>query len=117
MYWKKIYYLGRLHANGKLYLYAAHLIKDRGYQNLFKNIFCNCLNFAHYHLQVQANSKKIVQKKTMLFLASMGETGLIHDIFFQFSLRPFKVFEAKGGHLVKEADFEAEKHFLLKKII
>ena len=37
---------------------------------------------AHYHLQVQANPKKIVQKKLMLFLASMGETGLTHKIFF-----------------------------------
>ena len=53
----------------------------------------------------------------MLFLASMGETELTHDIFFEFSLRPFKVVEAEGGCLVKEADFEAEKFFLLKKII
>ena len=45
----------------------------------------------------------------MLFLASMGETRLCHDIFLKFSLRPFEVFEAEGGRLVKEADFEAEK--------
>ena len=45
----------------------------------------------------------------MLFLASMGETGLTHDIFFEFSLGPFEFFEAEGGRLVKEADFEAEK--------
>ena len=45
----------------------------------------------------------------MLFLASMGETGLTHDIFFEFSLRPFEVVEAEGSRLVKEADFEAEK--------
>ena len=44
----------------------------------------------------------------MLFLASMGETGLNHDIFFEFSLRPFEVLEAKGGGLVNEADFEAD---------
>ena len=62
----------------------------------------------HYHLKVQANPKKMAQK-TMLFLASMGKTGLTHDIFFQFSLRPFEVVEAGGGRLVKEADFEAEK--------
>ena len=53
----------------------------------------------------------------MPFLVSMGKTGLTHDIFFEFSLRPFEVVEAKGGRLVKEADFEAEKKFLLKKII
>ena len=53
----------------------------------------------------------------MLFLASMGETGLTHDIFCEFSLRPFEVVEAEGGHLVKEADFEAEIFFLLKQII
>ena len=53
----------------------------------------------------------------MLFLASMGETRLNHDIFFEFSLRPFEVVEAEGGCLVKEADFEAEKKILLKKII
>ena len=34
----------------------------------------------HYHLEVQANTKKLY-KKPMLFLASMGETGLSHDIF------------------------------------
>ena len=45
----------------------------------------------------------------MLFLASMGETGLTHEIFFEFSLRPIEVVEAEGGHLVKEAGFEAEK--------
>ena len=41
----------------------------------------------------------------------MGETGLTHDIFFEFSLRPFEVVEAEGGCLVKEADFEAKKKF------
>ena len=30
---------------------------------------------------------------------------------------PFKVVEAEGGRLVKEADFEAEKFFLLKQKI
>ena len=33
----------------------------------------------------------------MLFLASIGETGLTHDNFFEFSLRPFEVVEAEGG--------------------
>ena len=48
----------------------------------------------------------------------MGETGLNHDIFSKFSLRPFfEVVEAEGGCLVKEADFEAEKFFLLKQKI
>ena len=36
----------------------------------------------HYHLQVQANPKRNCTKKPMLFLASMGETGLTHDFFF-----------------------------------
>jgi hypothetical protein len=31
----------------------------------------------------------------MLFLTSMGETGLSHDIFFKFSLRPFEVVEVE----------------------
>ena len=53
----------------------------------------------------------------MRFLTSMGETGLTPDIFFEISLRPFEVVEAEGGRLVKEADFEAEKKILLKKII
>ena len=47
----------------------------------------------------------------MLFLASMGKTGLTHDIFFEFSLGPFEVAEVKGGRLVKEANFEAEIFF------
>ena len=50
----------------------------------------------------------------MLFLVSMGETGLTHDIFFEFSLGPFEVVEAEGGRLVKKADFEAEKFFFTK---
>ena len=53
----------------------------------------------------------------MLFLASMGETGLAHDIFFEFSLGPFEVVEAEGGPLVKEADFEADFFFYQKQII
>ena len=54
----------------------------------------------HYHLEVQANPKKIVQK-----------TDGINSwhFFFEFSLRPLEVVEAEGGRLVKEADFEAEK--------
>ena len=61
-----------------------------------------------------------LHKKGMLFFASMGETGLCHDIFLKFSLRPFEVVEVvevEGGRLVKEADFEAEIFFLLKQII
>ena len=38
----------------------------------------------------------------MLFLASMGETGLTHDICFEFSLGPFEVVEAEEGRLVKK---------------
>ena len=53
----------------------------------------------------------------MLFLVRMGKTRLSRDIFFEFSLRPFEVVEAEGSRLVKEADFEAEKKILLKKII
>ena len=53
----------------------------------------------------------------MLFLVSLGKTGLTHDIFFEFSLGPFEVVEAEGGRLVKEANFEAEKFFLLKQKI
>ena len=66
----------------------------------------------HYHLKVQANPKNM-QKNPMLFFASMGETGLSHDIFFKFSLGPFEVAEAEGGRLVKEDDFEGEKKVLL----
>ena len=56
-------------------------------------------------------------KKPMLFLASMGETGLTMTFFFEFSLRPFEVVETEGGRQVKEGDFEAEIFFLLKLII
>ena len=42
----------------------------------------------HYNLEVQANPQKNGTKKPMLFLASMGETGLSHDIFFKFSVGP-----------------------------
>ena len=37
-------------------------------------------NINHYHLQVQANPKKMAQKTDATF-ASMGKTGLSHDIF------------------------------------
>ena len=62
---------------------------------ILNNHIPQALIHAHYHLQVQANPKKIVQKKTMLFSASMGEMGLTHDIFFEFSLRPFEVVEVE----------------------
>ena len=55
----------------------------------------------HYHLQVQANPQKNCTKNQMLFLASKGETGLSHDIFFEFSLRPFQVVEVKGRWMLK----------------
>ena len=37
--------------------------------------------------------------------------------FFEFSLRPNEVVEAKGGRLIKEADFEAEEQLLQKRKI
>ena len=40
----------------------------------------------------------------MLFLASMGETGLYHDIFFKFSLWPFEVVEVEWQSML---NFEA----------
>ena len=49
------------------------------------------ITILHYHLQVQANPKKIAQKKECYFLASLGETGLCHDIFLKFSLGPIEV--------------------------
>ena len=45
----------------------------------------------HYNLEVQANTKKNGTKKPMLFLASMGETALSHDLFFKFSVGPVEV--------------------------
>ena len=49
----------------------------------------------HYHLEVQANPKKML-KKNDAFVASMGITELSHDIFFKFSLRPFEVVEVES---------------------
>ena len=40
----------------------------------------------------------------MLYLASMGKTGLSHDIFFKFSLRPFEVVEVEWRSIL---NFEA----------
>ena len=39
--------------------------------------------------------KKNCTKKPMVFLVSMGKTGLSHDIFFEFSVRPFEVVEVE----------------------
>ena len=41
----------------------------------------------------------------------MGETGLTHDIFFEFLLGPFEVVEAEGGRLVNEADYKKKISF------
>ena len=38
-----------------------------------------------YHLELQANPQKIGQKNLMLWLPSIGETGLSHDIFLTLS--------------------------------
>ena len=62
--------------------------KNEHSPNLSLNLFSS-----HYHLDLQANAKKSVQKNQ--FLASMRETGLYHDIFFKFSLRPFEHAEVK----------------------
>ena len=39
----------------------------------------------------------------MLFLVSMGKTELSHDIFFEFSLRPFEVIEVFYCTIVSNA--------------
>ena len=62
-------------------------------------------NLQHYHLEVQANPPKKWHQKAMLFSASMGETGLSHDIFFKFSLGPFEVVEVEWRSML---NFEAE---------
>ena len=58
-------------------------------------VFSESIFNLHYLPEVQANPPKNCTKNTILFLASMGETGLSHDIFFKFSLRPFEVFEVR----------------------
>ena len=60
-----------------------------------ENLKSSVPNTSHYHLEVQANSKKNCPKKPMLFLVSMGKTGLSHDIFFKFSVGPFEVIEVE----------------------
>ena len=76
-----------------------------------------CQNILHTITFKSRLTQKKLSKKTDAILASMGGMGLTHDIFFEFSLRPFEVVEAEGGRLVKEADFEAEIFFLRKQII
>ena len=50
---------------------------------------------AHYHLELQAKPKQNCPKKTEIFPASMEETELSHDIFFNFSIGPYKIVEVK----------------------
>ena len=86
------------------------------YQNNFNNPICSYF-LIHYHLEVQANPKKNCTKKPMLFLASIGETGLSHDIFLKFLLGPFEVVEVKGHSRfkklcldqIKRTSFQCEK--------
>ena len=47
----------------------------------------------HYHLEVQANPKKMAQK--LMFLASMEETRLFHEVFIKSSLGPLEVVEVE----------------------
>ena len=49
----------------------------------------------HYHLEVQANPPKKWHKKPMLFLASMGETGISHYIFFNSHLGLLRLLRLK----------------------
>ena len=63
-------------------------------------------------------TQKKLHKKTDAIFSIYGKNGINPwHFFFEFSLGPFEVVEAEGGRLVKEADFEAEKKILLKKII
>ena len=55
--------------------------------------------------------KKNCTKKPMLFLASMGKTGLCHDIVFIFSLRPFQV-ECQSASKFWGCDLEIWQTFL-----
>ncbi len=61
-----------------------------GKANTKFEFLCN----VHYHLEVKANPKKWYKKK-MLFLVSIGKTGLFHDIFLKFSVGPFEVIEVE----------------------
>ena len=47
----------------------------------------------------------------MLFLASMGETGFIHDIFSEFLLGPFEVIEAEGSWVNPVSPIDAKNSF------
>ena len=75
--------------------YVVMVTKLLGY---LINVFSMQCSFQHdlkhYHLEVQANPKNGT-KKPILFLASMGETGLSYDIFFKFSVRAFEVVEVE----------------------
>ena len=65
------------------------------FEFLVQGVWCLDSNLGHRkHYHLQADPKKL-HKKTMLFLASMGEMRLSHDIFLKFSLRPFEVFEVE----------------------
>ena len=59
-------------------------------------------------------TQKKCHKKTKLFLASVGETGFSHDIFFKFSLWPFEVVEVKWKSNVefRGCDLESLQSFL-----
>ena len=51
----------------------------------------DCL-YVHYHLQVQANQKKKLYKKTNAIFSIYGKNWIIPwHFFFEFSLRPFEV--------------------------
>ena len=59
---------------------------------------------------------KLYKKNDAIF-SIYGRNGIKLWHFFEFSLGSFEVIDSEGGRLVKEADFEAEKKILLKKII
>ena len=62
-------------------------------------------------------TQKKFYNKTDTIFSIYGKNGINPWHFFWIVTWPFEVVEVEGGRLVKEADFEAEKNFLLKQKI
>ena len=90
--------LGLQYPHIDFYIKYLHSNRTNGLSKYLGLFILSILWLILYHTityKSRLTQKKIAQKKPMLFLASMGKTGLCHDIFFKFSLRPFEVVEVE----------------------
>ena len=80
------------------------------HMQLMKNQCQSCIYIYTITYKSRLTPKKWHKKIDAIF-SIYGKNGINPWHFSLFSVGPFEVIEAEGGHLVKEANFEAENFF------